>query len=68
MLVIRGDYIRGGAYIRGGLYLGVYGTYVKTQSLPKNGSHQKWLHEALRVVRRVRLFGWRDITGGCRGN
>ena len=21
--------------------------YVKTQSLPKNGSHQKWLHEAL---------------------
>ena len=24
--------------------------YVKTQSLPKNGSHQKWLHEALTTV------------------
>ena len=24
--------------------------YVQTQSLPKNGSHQKWLHEALTLT------------------
>ena len=23
--------------------------YVETQSLPRNGSHQKWLHEALNI-------------------